>query len=129
MLISICLIFLSSCSYRLLDFTVISSKNTNLTIDKTKGKRTEGKSMKFLGIGVTIKDAVDDALENAGSKYDILIDGVLRAKNFPFYGGYIVEGTAFNSDEMQAALGEEEYQKWLKENDVFDSETLELTEK
>jgi len=85
--------------------------------------------MKFLGIGVTIKDAVDDALENAGSKYDILIDGVLRAKNFPFYGGYIVEGTAFNSDEMQAALGEEEYQKWLKENDVFDSETLELTEK
>ena len=116
---------LSSCTTRLVDFTVISSKNIALNFDKSDGKRTEGQSMNVLMIGVNIKDAIDDALQNAGPNYDMLVDGVLRAKQFPFYGGYVVEGTAINSRELQASLGQEGFEQFLAEHNVVTPETSE----
>ncbi|MFK7908768.1 MAG: hypothetical protein AB8B69_26805, partial [Chitinophagales bacterium] len=66
---------LSSCSVRLVDFTVISSKNVSLNIDRTQGKKVKGEKKYFLGIGWNLKDAMDKALEMAGPEYDLLIDG------------------------------------------------------
>lgn len=119
---------LSSCSQRLIDFTVISSKNTNLMIDKSQGKFTEGKSMKIFAIGVTIKDAMDNALQNAGPQYDMLIDGVVRIKQYPFYGGYVVEGTAVVSGDLRSDMGDEEFQKLIDAGKIFDPSTAEVIE-
>jgi hypothetical protein len=53
-----CLAF-SSCSERLIDFTVISSKNVSLRINKTQGKQVKGTDFGPFGIGTNIKDAMD----------------------------------------------------------------------
>ena len=87
-------LILTSCSIRLVDFTVISSKNVSLDIDRTQGKKVKGESTYFLGIGWNIKDAMDKALEEAGPEYDLLIDGVVRYGSYPFISVVTVEGTA-----------------------------------
>jgi hypothetical protein len=116
-------IIFSSCSQRLIDFTIISSKSHSLSIDKTKGKATEGKSMAFMGFGVTIKDAMDDALENAGPGYDLLVDGVVRSKTYPFYLGYTVDGVAVSSSDLKVSMGDVEFKKWCEAHNIFDPST------
>ena len=118
-LIAFATVLFSSCSQRLIDFTVISSKNANLGIDKSKGVRTVGKSMQFLMIGVNIKDAMDNALHKAGPKYDLLIDGVVRVEQYPFYGGYVVEGTAVSTRDLKASLGEKGFEDFCSNHQIF----------
>lgn len=120
---SILLLFLlafSSCTYRLVDFTIISSKNHSIDIDKTLGKRVKGKSNSFLGIGASIKDAMDQALQSAGPEYDLLIDGVVKINDYILVAGFTVEGLAVSSAKLRASMTDEEYQKWCKENNIFD---------
>ena len=72
-------ISISSCNQRLIDFTVISSKNVTLRLpDDGKGPRTTGKEMKMCTQPM-LKNAVDKAIENAGPGYDALIDGVVSS--------------------------------------------------
>lgn len=111
-------ILLSSCTQRLIDFTLISSKN--VAVKAEKGKQTEGKSIKFLGIGANVKDAMDNALLNAGSGYDLLIDGVVRVHNYPFTAGYSVEGKAVKSGDLKLAMGEIEFENWVITQNLFD---------
>lgn len=108
------LVMLSSCSHRLIDFTVISSVSHQIPFDRGAGERTEGTDIAPFGLGVDIKDAVDDALQNAGTEYDVLIDGVLRQENYFFAQGFRVEGIAINSSEIEAQMGEEEFNEWLE---------------
>ena len=103
----------SSCSVRLVDFTVISSKNVSLDIDRTNGKKVKGEKSYFLGIGWNIKDAMDKALESAGPEYDLLVDGVVRYGNYPFIASVTVEGTAVSSRAMKNKLGEAGFKDWL----------------
>lgn len=110
---------LTSCSYRLVDFTVISSKNHSIEMDKSKGVRVEGTSMGFLSLGASIKDAMDEALQSAGPDYDILIDGVVRVNDYFFVSGYKVEGVAMSSSKLKASLGDEEFKKWKEKNNIF----------
>lgn len=112
-------ILFSNCSVRLVDFTVISSKNHSINFSLENGKITKGKSMGIFGFGTNIKDAMDKALENAGTQYDVLVNGVVRSKSYYFYGGFEVEGTAVNSRKLIAQLGEDGYKKWLSEQIVF----------
>lgn len=113
-------IILSSCTARLVDFTVISSKNVNIGFKKSEGKKVIGKSIGFLGIGATIKDAIDKALESAGPDYDLLVDGVVKEASYFLAAGYIVEGIAINSSIKKAELGSEEaFQKWCLEHKVL----------
>jgi hypothetical protein len=102
------------------DFTVISSKNVNLGFKKSEGKKVTGKSIGFLGIGATIKDAIDKALESAGPDYDLLVDGVVKEASYFLAAGYIVEGIAINSSIKKAELGgEEAFQKWCVEHNAI----------
>lgn len=125
-----CVLILSSCTTRLVDFTVISSKNVNLNIDKTKGKKVEGKKSYVFGIGLNIKDAMDIALESAGQEYDLLVDGVVRATGVFFITTVKVEGIAVVSETMEKSLGSLGYEEWLasqnltydKRNQVVNSE-------
>jgi len=116
---------LSSCSVRLVDFTVISSKNHLLKFELTNAKNVEGKEMKLFGTA-TIKGALDNALENAGPGYDLLVDGVLYRRSGFFLSGFSVKGTAVRSRDLMAQLGETEFRKWLAENDVFDPATAKV---
>lgn len=117
---------MTSCSSRLVDFTVISSKNVQLAADLTKGKKVEGKKSYIFGIGWNIKDAMDIALEKAGSEYDLLVDGVVRYGSYPFVAVISVEGTAISSRVMIQQLGEAGYQQWLKGKKLTYNKNTEL---
>jgi len=117
------LVVFSSCSIRMVDFTIISSKNHGLNFDMSQGIRAEGKSHGFLGLGTSIKGAMDNALEKAGPGYDLLVDGVVFKEDFFLVGGYKVTGTAIRSRDLRAMLGDEGFQNWCNENNLFDPET------
>ncbi|MCX7862424.1 MAG: hypothetical protein N2449_05455 [Bacteroidales bacterium] len=98
------LILLNSCSQRLMDFTIVSTKNVDLSKAGTftRGKmRTEGKDLVhmiiYIPIGIpNMKEAIDKAIEKVPGAV-ALVDGVLYHKSFWFlvYGQtmYVVEGT------------------------------------
>lgn len=117
---------LSSCSQRLIDFTVISSKNVSLKFDKSQGRVTSGTSMGFLGLGANIKDAMDKALAAAGPDYDLLVDGVVRVNDYLFVSGYKVDGTAISTSKMKALLGVKGFEDWCKSNNIFDPTTASI---
>jgi len=125
LLVGSLMLILSSCSVRLVDFTVISSKQVNMEIDKTQGKQVVGKKSYFLGIGFNIKDALDRALNEAGPSYDLLVDGVVRYSSYPFVSTVKVEGTAISSSKMKARMGEAGFKKWLEGKKIFDVESEE----
>lgn len=112
-------VFLGSCSTRLVDFTVISSKNHSLQIDKSIGIPVKGMSIGFLMIGVSIKDAMDKALQKAGPEYDLLIDGVVRLEDYFLLSGYSVEGMAVNSAKLKKQMGEKGFNEWIKGENIF----------
>lgn len=112
-LLALMLGLMTSCSFRLVDFTVISSKNVSLNIDKTEGVKVKGEKSYFLGLGWNIKDALDLALETAGPEYDLLIDGVVRYGSYPFISTVTVEGTAVSSKAMKDKIGEAGFNDWL----------------
>jgi hypothetical protein len=92
---------LSSCKTRLVDFTVISSKNVNLRLSEDgKGPRVEGRDMKFCG-RPELKEAIDRALEGAGPGYDALIDGVVYQRNEFLKNGFSVEGTPIKTSKLK----------------------------
>ena len=96
-------ISISSCNQRLIDFTVISSKNVTLRLpDDAKGPRTKGKEMKMCTQPM-LKNAVDKAIENAGPGYDALIDGVVSSRNEFFRTGWVVEGTPIKTGKLKAS--------------------------
>jgi hypothetical protein len=98
---------MSSCNYRMIDFTVISSKNVTLRLpDDAKGKKVEGKDMVFCApyCGMpNLKQAVDKAIESAGPGYDALIDGVVFNRNEFFRTGYVVTGTPIKTTKLKAS--------------------------
>lgn len=114
--LSLLLVFLvfNGCTQRIIDFTIISSKQMNMKIDESgKGERVVGKDgvywITFIPLGIpNLKEAVDRAIESAGPGYDALIDGVIYAENWwavvTGYNGYKVEGTPVKSSKIIAEL-------------------------
>ena len=96
-------ILLSGCTIRIVDFTVISTKNVKIpTADK--GTRVTGEDcvvVFLIPFGIpNMKEAIDRAIENAGPEYDALVDGVVYQLNHNFLVGqqcYKVEGTPINT--------------------------------
>src|SRR4030042_273162 len=91
----VCLLFLSGCSARLGDCTIMSTKNISCkNVDLTKLEQHPGlvgKDIRFWGIGSNLKDAADKALEQANA--NLLIDVVIYYESFPLVcGGYVVKG-------------------------------------
>ena len=127
---SLILVLLTACSSttRRVDFTVISSKNHSIKFDLSEGKQTKGESIHFWGSGANIKDAMDEALQNAGPQYDVLVNGVVREVVKLFSAGYEVEGVAINSRELIALYGNEGYEKWLAMQTIFDPVNANKTE-
>ncbi len=82
----------------------------------------------FLGIGASIKDALDKALQKAGPEYDLLLDGVVRQQDFFLVAGYKVQGVAVSSSKLKASLGKDGYKEWCSKNHIFDPESAVVSE-
>jgi|ADurb_Total_1113_FD_contig_31_662393_length_384_multi_2_in_0_out_0_1 hypothetical protein len=85
----------SACTYRMVDFTVISSKNTD--VKGKVGKRVKGSDGKCVYLGPpNLKEALDRAIQQEPGA-DALIDGVVYQKIYVFWAIFEVEGTAINT--------------------------------
>lgn len=79
-------LFLGGCSQRLVDFTAISTKNVQLQGTRAE-KRAVGKDCAwyFLSIPLGVpnmEEAIDRAIEAAGTEYNALVDGVVYSKGW-----------------------------------------------
>jgi hypothetical protein len=100
---AVCALALTSCNQRLIDFTVISSKNVTLRLpNDAKGPRTEGKEVKMC-TAPQLKSAVDKAIEKAGPGYDALIDGVVYQRWEFIRSGWVVQGTPIKTSKLKAS--------------------------
>lgn len=114
MIIVLCSISLLGCATRLVDFTIISTKNIDLArgADFKRGtSRIEGEDkvciIIFIPTGVpNIKEAVDKAIEKVPGAI-ALLDGVVTSKGWwiPYIYGessYVVEGTPLIDPKLYA---------------------------
>ena len=95
-------LFFSGCSTRLGDFTIVSTKNYERSLEYRNVGRMEGKDKALWILGIptgspTIEDAVDDAIEAGGGVY--LTNAVIRYSAWTaiLVGqfGYTVEGDVY----------------------------------
>ncbi|WP_221412219.1 hypothetical protein [Dysgonomonas sp. 25] len=103
-IVALSVLLLSSCTYRIVDFTIISTKNFDLSRAGSfyKGtNRIEGEDKKYIIIIIptgipNMKTAIDNTIEKCPGAV-ALVDGVVYSKSWWFllYGeeSYIVEGT------------------------------------
>ncbi|MCL6267442.1 hypothetical protein [Flagellimonas myxillae] len=120
-------LFCTSCSHRILDFTVISTKNVDLSQGasfKKGSNRVKGEDMVHYVItiplgSVSIKEAVDQAIETTPGCV-ALLDGVIYSKGWwaILYGReyVVVEGTplidpGMASNERAMKYGKIEFDK------------------
>ncbi len=91
--VSMCaVLFLSTaCTTRLVDFTVISSKNCD--VKGKKMQRVKGSDGTCALMVPNMKEAIDRAIESQPGA-DALVDGVVYYKSYYLYHAYEVEGTA-----------------------------------
>lgn len=95
------LMMVTSCNQRLVDFTVISSKNVAMRVsDDGKGPRVEGKHMTFCTTP-ELKEAIDKAIEKAGPGYDALVDGVVYQRYEVIRAGWVVQGTPIKTSKIK----------------------------
>lgn len=114
-------LILGSCTHRLTDFTVISTKNVPLGIESTKIKKADTRVkgvdkshiILFLPIGSpNMKEAIDKAIHQHPGCVG-LADGVVKSSFWDaiLYGqsSYIVEGTPLYIDNSEANNNEANY--------------------
>lgn len=114
-LVFITTLFLTGCTTRITDFTVISTKNVDLNSKSLKrgSERVTGEDpvyiIVFFPTGVTnLKEAIDDAIEKVPGAV-ALVDGVVSFSDFyiPLLFGratYIVEGTPLIDQNIVSSL-------------------------
>lgn len=122
MVLAISIIF-SSCSQRLLDFTLVSTKNVNLAeAHKSSTTRVKGMDRKhtifFIPIGVPdIKEAIDKAIESVPGCVAIE-NGVIKSSFWwaVLYGQskYIVEGTPVIKTSVASNVEKSDFQYVVK---------------
>jgi len=131
LLISLAMLFAGCSSYRMMDFTIMSSKNFNLTKMSTFRRgtsRVTGKDSSYIIIIIPtgtpqMKEALDKAIESVPGSVG-LVDGVLYSKSFyfPFIFGinsYVIEGTPL----IDPSLVTEKERKSSYMISSFDAET------
>ena len=124
MLFVVASIIVQSCAYRLIDETAIIKTEMSFTEhDISIGKKVEGNQYFPYLIGYNIQGAIDDAFENAGKEYDMLINTSVDTKHYYFviyFSQYVVvKGTAVNSNELKTKMGDEKYSKWISQQSVI----------
>lgn len=92
-MLSAALIVMSGCSARMIDFTVISSKNVSLEGLRRGENRVVGKTCSPVVVfplgQPDLKTAVDRAIESAGAPFNGLVDGVVTYQDKSFIFGVV----------------------------------------
>lgn len=109
------LVLTTGCKTRLIDYTLISSKNVDLSKISTFRRGTEratGKDELYLILfiptkpQVSVKEALDQAIQSVPGAV-ALTDGVIYYENYTFilgaYSAYVVEGTPLIDPALQGA--------------------------
>lgn len=91
-------ICLTSCSYRLGDFTIISTKNYNMALKYKEVGRYDGMDLVFVLFGIpfgkpNIENAVDEAIQKGNGVY--LANAVLEVIGTFFHQGYKITGDVY----------------------------------
>ena len=102
------LLMLSSCSVRVADLTLVSTKNIDLSdtqLDARKGQRQTGEDCRFNLLGLipfgipNLEEAIDKALEKG--KGNVMVDEVTEYENIWVVLGFVscinVEGTVLTA--------------------------------
>lgn len=117
-------ILVQSCSFRLIDETaIIKTEKSIMEKEISIGKKVEGNEYFPYLLGYNIQGAIDDAFENAGENYDMLINTSVDTKHYYFviyFSQYVVvKGTAVNSNELKEKMGDEKYSKWISQQNII----------
>lgn len=117
-------IIIQSCSFRLIDeTTIIKTEKSYMEQEISIGKEVEGNEYFPYLLGYNIQGAIDEAFENAGENYDMLINTSVDTKHYYFviyFSQYVVvKGTAVNSNELKKSMGDEKYSKWITQQNVI----------
>lgn len=115
----VCALFLAGCTTRLVDFTIISTKNIDLSRAASfqRGRsRIKGKDKVFIIVFIptgipSMKEAIDRALESVPGAV-ALVDGVVASEGFWLLlgqSGYVVEGTPLIDTSMASGELESPY--------------------
>lgn len=117
-------IMVQSCSFRLIDETaIIKTEKGFIKQDISIGKKVEGKEYFPYLVGYNIQGAIDEAFENAGEEYDMLINTSVDTKHYYFviyFSQYVVvKGIAVNSNELKNQMGDEKYLKWISQQNII----------
>ena len=118
------LFLLQTCRYHLVkDATILRNKSLKEQQKTMQGKAVEGNTYYPYLIGYNLQDSMDEAFEQAGPGYDMLVNAKVDVKYYYvliYFSKYvIVQGTAVKSKELKASMGEEAYQKWYAQQDVI----------
>lgn len=114
----------SGCRYELVEDVVITRADSpkSAAVEIPGGKEVEGNTYYPYLIGYNLKDSIDEAFENAGEEYDLLVNAKIDVKYYYvliYFSKYvIVTGTAAKSSELIAKMGEEGYRQWLASQNV-----------
>jgi hypothetical protein len=95
---------ITSCQTRIMDFTIVSTKNVDISQMgdfKKQSERIQGEDVMYIILfiptkfQVSVDEAIDNALEQIPGAV-ALVDGVLYQESFYLFGGYnkiVVEGS------------------------------------
>jgi hypothetical protein len=95
--VTACVLFAMGCEQRVGYLNAISTKNVyarNVDLEKLPKQMIEAEDSGFLGIGVTLQDAVDKALEQGHG--NLMLDTAIYVKSVPFFPGIKVRGSVVN---------------------------------
>lgn len=107
---------------------IITNKSCKELTPYQGQKEVTGNSYHPYLMRTNIDDAINSSLEKAGPGYNMLINATLKVNYYymiVYFSNYItVEGTAVNSTELKAEMGEQEYFKWLSSKDILQRNNL-----
>lgn len=87
----------TGCHYEVASLTVVSTRTHELPLSSSEQVKVSGESLGVFGIGASVETATARAMAQAGPQYDLLINCKVRVRNYVFYRGYEVSGTAARS--------------------------------
>ena len=110
---------LSSCSINIMKYSVLSNKELN--IQNSDGIKVSGYSDAWIkSQRKAVKEATDNALKEAGTEYDILINGTIEMEYKVLFIRYQVNGTAYKSSDLLNKFGKVGFEEWKKGKSIFD---------
>ena len=95
-------------------YSILSNKELN--IQNSDGIKVSGYSDAwFKSQRRAVREAIDNALKQAGTEYDLLINGTIEMEYKVLYIRYRVNGTAYKSADLINKYGKVGFEQWKKE--------------